>query len=158
MKLRLNLIPTIFVSILALSASFQALAKAPQPHAPEKLVVEFYDKVFVQRGNDIRAVSEQYLHENYIQHNPYVATGREAFIKAIGGWLKKKPASAQTVIKRVIAAGDYVVLHIHSYDSTKEKPGKAGVDIFRVENGKIIEHWDVWQTIPEEMPHTNGMF
>lgn len=126
----------------------------------EKIVVDFYQKIFVERAdsNKVRQVSEQYLHPSYIQHNPYVATGRDAFIKAVGSWMENKPTSAKTEIKKVISSGDYIVLHMHSYDETKPGSGKAGVDIFRVENGKIMEHWDIWQKIPANMPHENGMF
>lgn len=123
----------------------------------EKIVVDFYDKIFVQHNGDVRKVAMKYVHEDYIQHNPWVATGREPFITAFSRVVKKRPASYQTVIKRVITSGDYVVLHVHAFNTAKDEAGSAGVDIFRVENGKIVEHWDVWQKIPENMPHKNGM-
>jgi len=150
------------LSILVFGAvlSFQTLAEttvASDISQAERIVVDFYDKIFVQHGGDVRKVATQHVHENYIQHNPWVATGREAFINAFTRVVKKRSASSKTVIKRVITSGDYVVLHVHAYDTTKAGPGSAGVDTFRVVNGKIMEHWDVWQTIPEKMPHDNGM-
>ncbi|ALT00269.1 hypothetical protein AT746_01635 [Lacimicrobium alkaliphilum] len=120
------------------------------------MVVDFYQLVFVKRQN-VEEAAQRYLHPDYIQHNPYVATGRKAFTTAIGGWLSQRPATHKMEIKRVISSGDYVVLHVHEYDTSSDKPGKAGVDIFRVSEGKIIEHWDVWQDIPKTMPHNNGM-
>lgn len=123
----------------------------------EKIVVEFYDKIFVQHKGDVRNVAMEYVHKDYIQHNPWVATGREAFITAFSRVVEKRPETSKTVIKRVITAGDYVVLHVHAFNTAKDDSGSAGVDIFRVENGKIVEHWDVWQKIPENLPHNNGM-
>ncbi len=155
-----KLVKQLPILIIGFTLSFQSLSEpliTSEISQAEKAVTEFYSKVFVQQGGDIRKLSEQYLHKDYIQHNPYVATGREGFIKAISGWFKKRPVSVKTVIKRVITSGDYVVLHVHSYDTAKKDQGSAGVDTFRVVDGKIIEHWDVWQKIPENMPHDNGM-
>jgi predicted SnoaL-like aldol condensation-catalyzing enzyme len=148
------------ILVIGTTLSFQSLAEpsvVSEISQAEKIVVEFYDKIFVQHGGDVRKVAEQYVHEDYIQHNPWVATGREAFITAFSRVVKNRPASSKTILKRVIASGDYVVLHVHSFDTNIEGPGSAGVDTFRVIDGKIVEHWDVWQKIPEEMPHDNGM-
>ena len=145
--------------IIGTTLCFQSIAAQPirsETSQAEKTVVDFYNQIFSERGN-AREIADRYLHEDYIQHNPYVANGREAFINAIGQFVKSAPATRNWVIKRVIASGDYVVVHVHSYDTAKKAPGSAGIDIFRVENGKIKEHWDVWQDIPEKMPHENGM-
>ena len=140
--------------------SFQSIASpsvTSEISQAERIVVDFYDKIFVKHKGDVSKVAKQYVHEDYIQHNPWVATGRAAFIKAFSNVVENRPATMRTVIKRVITSGDYVVLHVHAFNTAKKGPGSAGVDIFRVENGKIMEHWDVWQNIPENMPHDNGM-
>jgi len=148
------------ILVLSITLSFQSTAETTVTseisHA-EKIVVDFYDKIFVQHGGDVKKVATQYVHEDYIQHNPWVATGRAPFIAAFSRVVEKRPATSKTVIKRVITSGDYVVLHVHAFDTSRKGPGSAGVDTFRVENGKIMEHWDVWQKIPEKMPHDNGM-
>lgn len=64
---------------------------------------------------------------------------------------------AKNVIKKVIAEGDLVVLHVHSTENDSDR-GRAIIDIFRVENGKIVEHWDVIQNIPEKSKNSNTMF
>jgi predicted SnoaL-like aldol condensation-catalyzing enzyme len=146
--------------VLSTTLSFQSLAEpsaASEISQAERIVVEFYDKIFVQHNGDVRKVAEQLVHEDYIQHNPWVATGREAFIIAFSRVVKNRSSTSKTVIKRVITSGDYVVLHVHSYNTAKDGSGSAGVDTFRVVDGKIMEHWDVWQNIPEKMPHDNGM-
>jgi len=148
------------ILLLGIILSFQSLAEqqvSSEISQAEKIVVDFYDKIFVKHGGDVRKVAEQYVHKDYIQHNPWVATGREAFITAFSRVVEKRSATSKTVIKRIITSGDYVVLHVHAFNTAKKGPGSAGVDTFRVVDGKIMEHWDVWQAIPEKMPHDNGM-
>ncbi len=65
--------------------------------------------------------------------------------------------NARNEIKRVIAEGDLVVLHVHSV-VIPNSPGRMIVDIFRVEDGKVVEHWDVIQPVPEKAANSNGMF
>jgi predicted SnoaL-like aldol condensation-catalyzing enzyme len=77
--------------------------------------------------------------------------------KAFIGFLKEKFPDSRSEIKRAFADGDYVILHVHSVRE-KDTRGRAIVDIFRLENGKIVEHWDVVQEIPEKAANTNGMF
>ena len=122
----------------------------------EQLVVEFYNKVFNDKEN-IEQVAKKYLRKDYIQHNPYVPTGRQGFIDAVVPFLTALP-DYRADIKRVISDGDLVVLHIHAYIPGLDDLGSAVVDIFRVKNGKIAEHWDVVQAVPEQMAHDNGMF
>lgn len=148
------------ILFIALALSFNSFAEpsaTSEVSQAEKIVVDFYDKIFVQHNGDVHGVAMQHVHKDYIQHNPWVATGREAFIKAFSNVVEKRSETSKTVIKRVITSGDYVVLHVHAFNTANDEAGSAGVDIFRVEDGKIVEHWDVWQKIPENMPHDNGM-
>ena len=120
----------------------------------KRIVVEFYEMAFVDR-NGVEA-AERYLSEDYIQHNPYTSTGRRAFIDYVVSSSKENP-EAYSEIKRVIAEGDLVVVHVHDRINKTDR-GSAVVDIFRVANGKIVEHWDVIQTIPEQDLSGNSMF
>ena len=153
---------TLLFSLLALStlfASSQSFAAKPMSDTArnERAVVMFYTKVFVER-KDVGKAARHFLTEDYIQHNPYVATGRQGFIDGLGSYLPTIP-NTRYEIKRVVTSGDMVILHVHTYDITSDAPGQAGVDMFRVDqNGKIVEHWDVWQDIPTWMAHDNGMF
>ena len=114
----------------------------------------FYESVFAR--HQAKEAAEKYLTPTYIQHNPNVATGRQPFIDFFVPFFAKNP-EARSEIKRVVAEGDLVVLHVHS-KLNKDDRGRAVVDIFRVDNGKIAEHWDVMQAIPEKSSNDNTMF
>jgi predicted SnoaL-like aldol condensation-catalyzing enzyme len=118
----------------------------------KKIVVDFYRTVFVERR--VREGFEKYVVESYVQHNPLVPTGREAAVKLLSERLRPE---GTTEIKRVIAEGDLVILHVHSRSNPEDR-GRAIVDIFRVVNGKIVEHWDVIQPVPETAANNNTMF
>jgi predicted SnoaL-like aldol condensation-catalyzing enzyme len=120
--------------------------------ANKKLVVDFYRVVFIEK----RVVEgfERFVAPEYIQHNPLLATGREPAVKFLG---PRATRESVTDITRVIAEGDLVVLHVHSRTNLSDR-GRAVIDIFRVADGKIVEHWDVIQAVPPTSANTNTMF
>jgi len=93
----------------------------------------------------------------YRQHNPLIADGLDG-VKNFVAWIAKKHPDAHGEIKRSFAEGEYVILHCHWFGLSDNPRGEAVVDIFRLENGKVVEHWDVIQPIPEISANTNTMF
>ena len=140
--------------VLGLMAPAGALAeKTPQEEANKKMVLEFYDRVLNRKEAD---AATEYIGKKYIQHNPLVPDGVEA-LQAFVRKNKTEFPQSRSVVKRAFAEGDHVILHVHAFRSPNER-GLAIVDIFRIENGKIVEHWDVIQPIPEKAANPNGMF
>lgn len=151
----MNLKPT----LLALSATvvagllLAAPAKESQQEKNKRMVIEFYNKIFQKHDVDSALT---YLTEDYKQHNPLAATGRKAFMDIFKGYFKAFP-DAYSEIKRAAADGDLVFLHVHAKQNKTDR-GSAVVDIFRIRGGKIVEHWDVIQAIPEKAANSNTMF
>jgi len=119
----------------------------------KKNVVAFYSQAINQK-NYIAASA--YLGSRYTQHNPNAADGKEG-LKAFIQFLSNNYPDSHSEIKRVFADGDYVILHVHSVREPGTR-GRAIFDLFKLENGKIVEHWDAIQDIPEKSANDNGMF
>ncbi|HTG11373.1 MAG TPA: nuclear transport factor 2 family protein [Candidatus Eisenbacteria bacterium] len=148
------------ITWLWLAAAGLLVSSAPIPAAADdtreankKTVVEFYEAAINRK--DFEAASK-FFGPRYVQHNPNAPDGIEGF-KAFLGFLREKFPQSRSEIKRVWAEGDYVILHVHAV-RTPGARGSAIVDVFKLENGKIVEHWDVIQEIPEKAANNNGMF
>jgi predicted SnoaL-like aldol condensation-catalyzing enzyme len=134
-----------------------ALTAANAQSATEKnkqIVIAFYNMIFNE--HKVEEAFKLYSVPEYKQHNPYAASGAQPAISFLGPYMKQNPES-KGVIKRVIAEGDLVAVHNHVTQNAKDA-GRAVVDIFRVANGKVVEHWDVVQTVPEKSANDNTMF
>lgn len=121
--------------------------------ANKKAALEFYDLAINKK--DYEAASK-YIGAGYKQHNPLVGDGKEGF-KSFLAMLRKDFPEARSVVKRVFADGNYVIIHVHSMRVPGTR-GRAIFDCFRFDNGKIVEHWDAIQDIPEKSANENGMF
>lgn len=116
--------------------------------------VTFYDQFF--NKHDLTA-ADRFIGDSYTQHNPRVPNGKAAFVGAFQQIFAQNP-QRQSRITRAIADGDLVALHVHTTTGPQDR-GVAIVDIFRFDaNGKIVEHWDVIQPVPESTASGNSMF
>ena len=116
-------------------------------------VVAFYLRAFNER--DPVGAADAYLAQRYIQHNPNAADGRAGFLAFARASQQRAPVM-HVEVKRVIGEGDHVVTH--SRFTVPGAPDRSIVDIWRLEDGRIAEHWDVIQTVPETAANDNTMF
>ena len=124
-----------------------------QEEANKQTVLAFYEAALNQKDF---AAAQKYMGSRYTQHNPNAADGPEGFKKFID-FLREKYPQSHSDIKQAFADGDYVILHVHAMREPNTL-GSAIIDIFKLENGKIVEHWDVIQPVPEKAANNNGMF
>jgi predicted SnoaL-like aldol condensation-catalyzing enzyme len=154
------------VLVILLLSAFTVACSQPDPEAQAALqeqaqvkknketAVAFFNMIF--NDHKVAEAFDLYADPIYIQHNPYAASGAQAAIDFLGPYLENTP-EASADIKRVIAEGDLVAIH-NNPKANAEDLGRAVVDIFRLENGKVVEHWDVVQNVPEKSMNDNTMF
>ncbi len=118
------------------------------------LVTEFYELAINQRKP--AEATRKYIDLPYRQHNPEVVGGPDGFIQFISEMQKKHP-KLKAAISKALADDDLVALHVH-LTREADDPGLAIAELFRLKNGKIIEHWDVVQPVPEKTASGNSMF
>jgi predicted SnoaL-like aldol condensation-catalyzing enzyme len=141
-------------AVLALASAPAQAASKQQMEINKKNVIAFYDAAINKK--DFEA-AKKYFGAGYKQHNPGAADGPEG-LKGFIAFLKDKFPNSKSEFKRVFADGDYVIVHVHAVREPGTR-GNAIIDIFRLDGkGKIVEHWDVLQAIPEKPANENGMF
>ena len=119
----------------------------------KETVVKFYNEALNNKQPD---EALKYVGNDYKQHNPMAEDGKDGLRKFIN-WIRSDHPESHSEIKQVFADGDYVLLNVHMV----RHPGERGLaigEIFRLEDGKIVEHWDRIQPIPETAKNSNTMF
>jgi predicted SnoaL-like aldol condensation-catalyzing enzyme len=119
----------------------------------KKNAIEFYRTAY--EGSPLKAV-DLYVGNEYIQHNPLVGDGKQPFIEYFERLAKRSPCKSIEFV-RAVAEHDLVALHTHQKWPDGEE--YVTMDFFRFdENGKIVEHWDSMQLIPQESANGNTMY
>ena len=151
MQVRLALLITMFVA-----ASMPANAHISKKPNAQKAIA-FLEMVFNQKK--VKEGFDKYVGDKYIQHNPLAADGPEG-LKTFLAFAKQNIPKFRIEFKRTFADGDYVIVHGHARANPDDPAdrGSAVMDIFRLENGKVVEHWDVAQPVPEKSNNVNTMF
>lgn len=139
------------VTAVALLSAAAAQA-GPLEETNKKIVLEFMEVVLNGRNAD---AAPKYVVDNFIQHNPRLPDGVAA-LQGFVRMLQQSAPQARSTVKRAVAEGDLVVLHSLNQRNPEDR-GMAQVEIYRLENGKIAEHWDVFQPIQEFAVNSNGM-
>lgn len=114
--------------------------------------IAFYKTAY--EGKPREAV-ERFVGDEYIQHNPLVANGKEAFISYFERMETEYPEKSIAFV-RAVSEGNLVALHTHQM-----WPGEQAyvtMDFFRFDDGKIVEHWDAIQEIPDRTENGNTMY
>lgn len=147
----------ILASLVLLTFSTFAFAEPvrnlEQEEANRILVVDFYNAFFNEHKVEEAA---RVVADGYKQHNPDVPDGKQPFVSYFTGFFKDNPQSRARIVRSAVD-GDLVWVHVHSTNDPNDR-GQAVLDIFRVESGKIVEHWDVIQPVPQAAANDNGMF
>lgn len=118
-----------------------------------QVIEDFLSMLYDERR--VREAFERHVAESYIQHNPSAANGREASILFFEGFFAA--TAVQSSVERVIVQDDMAAVHMH-IQLGDQTAGFAVMDMWRLENGKIVEHWDVIQEIPVKRIGGNSTF
>ncbi|MFV3092357.1 ester cyclase [Pseudomonas sp. GW6] len=148
----------LFAATLLLTSSTAVFAgpaqrDLAQEEANRTLVINFYEQFFNQHQVEQAA---KVVTDDYKQHNPDVPDGKAPFVGYFTDFFKENPDSRARIM-RSATDQDLVYLHVHSTNG-KDDRGQAVLDIFRVQEGKIVEHWDIIQDVPAESANSNTMF
>ena len=143
----------LLVSALAVGQA-TCRAQAVPKNTNKGLVLDFYNLAF--NAHKPAEPAQRYIGPIYIQHNPPVPNGAAPFVQHFSEFLEAHPASALDMV-RVISEGDLVVVHSR-FTTGPDDGGQAIINIFRIAGGKIVEHWDVIQQVPDHTANGNTMF
>jgi predicted SnoaL-like aldol condensation-catalyzing enzyme len=133
-----------------------ALRQAEQAQTNTQVVVGFVTTAFDQHR--VQAAFDRYVGPTYKEHDPAVAEGRDAAVAALNTAVTELFPKSRFYVKRTIAQGDLVFIHAFWDQRPGETRGQAVMDVFRLDRGKIVEHWGVMQTVSESAANANTPF
>lgn len=151
--LKKKTIPAILAITLLTTGLNISYAEKISPQNNKEIATEFLQAVVNAKDYD---AASKYLGSWFTEHDPEGTDGPDG-LRAYIQFLRDNFPNSHVEIKRVIADGDYVIFHVHSILVPGTR-GQAIVDIIRLDKGKVVEHWDVTQEIPEKSSNPNGMF
>lgn len=141
-------------TLLGAVALVAACGAAPTPEERNRAVIQDFARIFYAE-RDVRRAFEAHVAPDYIQHNPGIADGRDAAIAALEPMFSAPGARFE--VKRILVDGDHAAIHLFGQGNPATR-GAAVADIYRLKDGKIVEHWDVLQPMPEASANPHPMF
>ena len=136
-----------------------AVSRAAVAQQNTAVVLAYLDTVF--NKHEVEQAFKLYVAPQYRQHNPTIADGNAAAMQALTHYTHELFPEIRQEVKRTVAQGDLVAVHSRYFKHASDRDsgqGQAAVDIYRLEHGKIVEHWDVVQDIPAKSANDNSMF
>jgi len=158
-QLRLALLALVTVSALLACTTTGAVTRAARAQQNTAVVLAFLDTVF--NKHEVEQAFRRYVGPSYREHNPALADGAEAAVRALTRVTHEIDPQLHLEVKRTLAQGDLVAVHSRYLSAPAAGAsglGQAVVDMFRLEHGRIVEHWDVTQEIPERSANDNTPF
>jgi len=140
-------------TLLAMAVAPALIGAAPAASDNRAIVTDFARLFYMEK--DVRAAFDRHVAPDYIQHNPGIADGRDAAVAALAP--KFSSPGARFEIQRILVDGDMAVIHLRAR-LTPDSRGLAVVDMYRIKGGRIVEHWDVLQPVPEHSANPHPMF
>jgi predicted SnoaL-like aldol condensation-catalyzing enzyme len=119
-----------------------------------RAVIDDFVELFYRR-REVRRAFERHVASDYIQHNPGLPDGRDAAVSALEP--KFSAPGFHADVKLVLIDGDYAAIHVHARPAPEHRGG-AVADLYRLADGRIVEHWDVLQPVPESAANDHPMF
>jgi predicted SnoaL-like aldol condensation-catalyzing enzyme len=142
-------------ALMAIGFLTMSCTSATEPTTPDnRAIVTDFARLFYTERNVPQAF-ETYVAEDYTQHNPGITDGRDAAVALLDPMFSE--AGREFRIKQIIVDGDMAVIHVHAIPAPGER-GASVFDMYRLEGGKIVEHWDAIQPVPETSANAHPMF
>ncbi|KQN04028.1 MULTISPECIES: nuclear transport factor 2 family protein [unclassified Sphingomonas] len=139
--------------VAVMTTAVAARPTASETERNRAIVTAFAEQFYARR--DVKGAFDRFVAPDYIQHNPGIADGRDAAVAALAD--KFATPGARFDVKRILVDGDLAMIHLHGRTDPASRGG-AVADIYRLKDGRIVEHWDVIQPIPATARNPHPMF
>jgi len=161
MNTKFKILIAVIFAFFSMSKSFAKENKSTDLEESNRKLAVYCMEILENRpdlaiSERINILRNECYSENFTEHAPNIEDGREALFSIFENRYKKYPKLSMS-IKRTAADGDLVWIHLH-VKRTPESLGAAGVHIFRIQDGRIVEHWGVNQPVPKTSKNNNTMF
>jgi predicted SnoaL-like aldol condensation-catalyzing enzyme len=150
---RMHFVGKVFIALASLAIPAVALAETAQEQKNKQVAIDFYNAALNEKN---WPKAEAFIGKRFVQHSIYAPDGSRS-VKELVEMLRKEHPDNHGEIKAAWADGDLVAMHVHVKRNATHR-GWAVVELMRIENNKVVEHWDMFQPVPETAQNDNTMF